>query len=145
MVKNNFKLSTGGMMVSVRNKYNILSNILTFFTFLLVLGSNFESEPVNEPFNHEQKGLGHCICTCTHQYSTFRQFKVLFDHLWLISFDFGKILIIFSKILNFRKIPRNFKFPSNPAILCFLDSKNSNKPNILSRGGFGGSRMTFFD
>ena len=63
----------------------------------------------------------------------------------MIIFDFGKILVKFSKIFIFWKIPRNFKFPSNPMILCFLNSKNSNKPNILRRGGFGGSKMKFFD
>ena len=114
------------------------------FRFYLLFYKLLRS-PSKNIIKSEPKVLYGCICTQTPQKFISKHLELTFDILGVIIFDFGKILVKFSKIFIFWKIPRNFKFPSNPAILCFLDSKNSNKPNILSRGGFGGSRMTFFD
>ena len=95
--------------------------------------------------NHEPKVLEGSLYTQTHQKSISKHFKLTFDLLWLIIFDFGKILVIFSKIFNFWKIPRNSKFPPNALILCFSRPKNTAEPNISARGVFVGSNTDFFD
>ena len=65
MVKSEFKVSTGGMLMSLSKRYNILGNILALFHFLsyelFIFGSEFENKIGNE-LNHETNGLQRRIC-----------------------------------------------------------------------------------